>query len=326
MATGLESLLGEDSSIQEMAKELQDATDQKSKEEGLEAKAKKGEKQASSLAGDDQVSQEAQDDERVIEESEEEIEDDDEGEEEVELEAKPKDSRFKLKEEQGYRKRLARELKAAKDRIEGLENFIRAEVAKNQALDQEEPEEDIDPNEKPVEFIKRELAKIRRDIDDIKGFKEDTTKANRNAAGIQNIMAFTQRSFQETGARKPDFNEAIQFLNVHRTQELKSLGYNTEQANNIMAQDVLQISNQCIANEQSPGEIFYKLARQRGYVSKQSNQDAQQKLNQGMRSAKSLSTGNNKRTTAGELTIEDILAAPDDKFDDMWRKFSQHAT
>ena len=82
------------------------------------------------------------------------------------------------------------------------------------------------------------------------------------------INAF-EREFQSKeqafASKTPDYYQATEFLRDSRLNELKTLGYPEAQARQVLDAEALQYAITATNNGVDPVEMFYKVARERGY-------------------------------------------------------------
>lgn len=228
---------------------------------------------------------------------------------------------LKIKVQDNNLRALEASLKEANDKIARFEAVLaRLQAPKEEKEAEVEPE--IDPEKDPVGFISAEMARLRKDIAELKGHADQQKTTTDQNTVVAELMSHAQRSFAETAKKIPDFNKAIEHLNTVRMQELRDMGYDDTEANNIIARDVIGIAYQCKNRGISVGEVCLKLAKQRGYKSEGVDELAQKRSEQERR-AKSLSAGNTKAQLSGQVSIEDVLNADDENFDKFWLKFSK---
>jgi|GEM_PF-1908098 len=130
------------------------------------------------------------------------------------------------------------------------------------------------------------------------------------------VRAF-QQDAQTFSGETPEFAQAYTFLVASRTNELKRLGYTDpkEQVAKIN-EDEMSIVRTAIANGESPSEILYELARERGFqpgsTSEQQNSetktDAAAQSETSSQNAKGADTATTK-AQSGAKTIEDLKKA-----------------
>ena len=164
-----------------------------------------------------------------------------------------------------------------------------------------------------------------KDIETLKGATGSQQQLNNQNKEITNVLNTAKRSFQDFGSKNSDFNAAIQYLSNHRKEELKELGYDDVTADQVMSQEVLQISDHCNKNNTNVAKVFYNIAKQRGFKSPEAEASNSDRLNSGQSRSTSLSQGNNKKTQQNVPGLEDLINASDDKFDEMWNKFRAEA-
>jgi len=90
---------------------------------------------------------------------------------------------------------------------------------------------------------------------------------DRAARREQDVVDAYRNDAAQFEARHPDFRAAYGHLLASRAQELAALGYDDPQAiHNALMADEFAVAQAALARRQSPAEIIYNLARQRGYA------------------------------------------------------------
>lgn len=83
------------------------------------------------------------------------------------------------------------------------------------------------------------------------------------------MQEFTQRVQAHEGdfaAATPDYGKAIEHLRTARANELKALGMPEQQILQQLYKEAMDTANVAFQNGRNPGEVFYELAKTRGYV------------------------------------------------------------
>lgn len=132
--------------------------------------------------------------------------------------------------------------------------------------------------------LERELAELRRtpvaaptpeidpEVDPIGALKEirewKAGQAQREDQHRQ-MQEFTQRVQAHEGdfaAATPDYGKAIEHLRAARASELKALGMPEQQIPQQLYKEAMDTANVAFQNGRNPGEVFYELAKTRGYA------------------------------------------------------------
>lgn len=132
--------------------------------------------------------------------------------------------------------------------------------------------------------LERELADLRRapaaaptpeidpEVDPIGALKEIREwKLNQGQREEQHrqMQEFTQRVQAHEGdfaAATPDYGKAIEHLRAARASELKALGMPEQQIPQQLYKEAMDTANVAFQNGRNPGEVFYELAKTRGYA------------------------------------------------------------
>lgn len=131
------------------------------------------------------------------------------------------------------------------------------------------PDFDIDPagwiagtmkaSGKDLEAVKAELTTLRQE-------KATQDEANRNRAGIQEILTYAITQENQFKAVTPDYDAASTFLLNSRKDELEEMGKTPAEINQIIQLEKLSIANDCKNSGKNPAEVVYKIAKRRGYA------------------------------------------------------------
>jgi len=90
---------------------------------------------------------------------------------------------------------------------------------------------------------------------------------DRAARREQDVVAAYRSDAAQFEASHPDFRAAYSHLLASRAQELAALGYDDPRAiHDALMADEFAVAQAALARRQSPAEIIYNLARQRGYA------------------------------------------------------------
>jgi hypothetical protein len=141
--------------------------------------------------------------------------------------------------------------------------------------------------------------------------------AHERAADQQTaLVSAYQADAAQFEARTPDFRAAYNHLLQSRAQELVALGYDTPQAiHDALLADEFAVAQAALARRQSPAELIYNLARQRGYAAgAPRGSDRLDTIARGQAANKSLAfTGGGSGDA--DITAEALLKMPMDEFD-----------
>jgi hypothetical protein len=186
----------------------------------------------------------------------------------------------------------------------------------------EETEEIPDRNEDPVGYLAWQQGKTLDEIRSLKAEKAQSDKQTEEQRVQQQFLSEYQRNIDNFAQQTPDYNDAAQFLLRARDDELQTLGIDDpDQRVQILHQDALTIGAYSMQQGKNPGEIFYNLAKKRGYAkaaaAATTTVSPLDTVRKGQAAATTLSgTGGGGGT---ELTAEALLAMSDNDF----KKFTQ---
>lgn len=183
----------------------------------------------------------------------------------------------------------------------------------------QEPEPVItDPNER--------LARVEQTLQQRLQQEEQQRQAQQNERAFVSAI---ERSEAEFAQDTPDYEAAVEYARNDRLAYYVALGFNQQEAANIVYQDTLRLAEDSFRRGISPAKRFYEYAKARGY-GKQAEpapkeQDPADKLRTiaaGQAAGKSLSTA--PGTSQAALTLQALADMPQDEFDRIddktWRK------
>jgi len=146
---------------------------------------------------------------------------------------------------------------------------------------------------------------------------------------MQHFVAQYTNDAQAFAKETPDFMEAYQYLVSNRIAELKSLGYNDAQANQLLQEDEMALAAKAYQDGVNPAERIYNTAKFRGYnkaptVQVQDNSKKLQEFAKAKESAVSLSNTSAAKSGSSGITMEAIAAMDEDEFNNLtpaqWKK------
>lgn len=120
--------------------------------------------------------------------------------------------------------------------------------------------------ENPAEHLKSRLDMTEQQL---KAWNERAAQeqaAQKQAQDAQALHAFVEQHEQGFRAQAKDYDAAVQHLQQARAQEFITLGYSPSEAQMMVYRDALAIAWEARARERNPAEVFYALAKQRGYA------------------------------------------------------------
>lgn len=132
----------------------------------------------------------------------------------------------------------------------------------------------------------------------------------------QDVVAAYRADAAQFESRTPDFRAAYSHLLASRAQELAALGYSDPRAiHDALMADEFAVAQTALARQQSPAEIIYSLARQRGFAGGRGRGGERlASIERGQAAHKSLSATGGASGDA-DITAESLLKMPMDEFE-----------
>ena len=182
----------------------------------------------------------------------------------------------KVEEERGNLERAMREEREAK---KTSERTLQALVERLESVQQErqaQPEVKVaePPNREddPAGFLAWQNEQTIARLDNIEKRYQQESKVSKEQAEANRFVTTFQTQLDQYAAQVPDYNDAAAFLGEHRDKELQSLGiYDPQQRQEMLRQDAYQIGAHAMQQGKNPGEMFYALAKLRGYQGKKAD-------------------------------------------------------
>lgn len=142
---------------------------------------------------------------------------------------------------------------------------LHEERVKRQALERElaelrakagqpQPKTEIDPEADPLGAL-RELREFKKSVE------QQTLQQQEMQQFTQRVMAHEA----DFAAATPDYAKAVEHLRSARAAELRALGVPEPQIQMQLHGEALQTAQFAFQNGKNPGEVFYALAKTRGY-------------------------------------------------------------
>jgi hypothetical protein len=158
-------------------------------------------------------------------------------------------------------------------------------------------------------------------VADLKQRLESRDAQDRAAQREQAVISAYRNDAAQFEARTPDFKAAYSHLLASRAQELAALGYDDPRLiHDALMADEFAVAQAALARRQSPAEIIYNLARQRGYAGP-SGQAARGRGGERLASIERGQQANKSLTATGgasgdaDITAEALLKMPMDEFE-----------
>jgi hypothetical protein len=171
-------------------------------------------------------------------------------------------------------KRKASEAQARqyKEQLDAIAQ-MRAQIANRQPAEQQQPGDD---EASQVAYLKQRLEQIEGTQN---GLVQRQQAEYVDQAERQHLAIALSSSEAEFRASKPDYDAAVSHVVNARAQELRLYGLNDVQVQQMLQQEVMDITRAAIEQQRSPAEVAYQLATLRGYRPA-TGQDGQQQAQQ----------------------------------------------
>ena len=187
---------------------------------------------------------------------------------------------------------------------------------KQGAKDAEIPAYDVDP----LGHTKGLLDRAVRELQEIKGAHQERTKQEEQYAQTQQKLSQYANAVSTFKRQTPDYDEAFQFLNDVRDKELAVFIEDPNERAERLQYEEGVIAGRAMAQGKSPAQIFYDLAKHRGFGAKLAQEENKiERLQKGQQAAKSLGGG---KAPEGEMSLDRLTKLADEdpeEFDKQWR-------
>jgi hypothetical protein len=226
-----------------------------------------------------------------------------------------------LHEERTKRKLAAQELERVRFEQEQYRQTVenRLSQMQNTWAQQNQPKVP-DYEDDPVTNLKHVADATQQQLEEIRAYQQQEwsrqqafSAQQQQKARLESAVAEDVREFIE---QAPDYLDAYKDLKEKRFKQYSALGYQPEQAWQIVNQEEYQLAATAFQNGRSPAQAVYEMAMAYGYTKKEAQQvsDNAQKmetLQNGVKVAKSLGSGG---APSGKLTVDALAQMSDDDF------------
>ena len=137
------------------------------------------------------------------------------------------------------------------------------------AQPKEEPEPEIDVNENPVEYFKRQNDKLQQQLEQVTQGQQEQFQHQQQQAQVTQFKQAYASAAQEFSKQQPDFGDAYTHLVTGRMKELTAVGYTEQQAAMIAQNDEAAFVAKAFQDGVNPAERVYQFAVARGYAPSQ---------------------------------------------------------
>lgn len=197
-----------------------------------------------------------------------------------ELEKRHKDLQGALTEERGTRKQLA-------ERIQNMEAVMRQMLEQQRQPPPQQQQQAQPPSldDDPIGYFEHRLAEQQMIIESLQTGNQSFQRQTQEHFQEQQFWNGVERSEQQFRAATPDYDDAVKHLEDSRVAELKAIyaddspgairmaqqnGFSSvaELRNAVLNQDRVSVAQQAFNLGMEPAQLYYNLAKQRGYAGK----------------------------------------------------------
>lgn len=176
----------------------------------------------------------------------------------------------------------------------------------------------IDPEADPIGALQEMYRRQQEQDQQRQRQEQETAQQAQFRQHVEKLEREVADYEAEFAADHPDYTKATEFLTVSRTQEYQAMGYAPQEIQQALAYEFMAISQRAMQGHQNPAEVFYNLAKQRGFTSTPSPID---KIAAGQKAAATLNNGGGK--SGDEVTAEMLLNAEGAEYDKLWAKYAK---
>lgn len=213
-----------------------------------------------------------------------------------------------LYEERQLRKEEARLRKEAEERAQKYEQTLQ------KALERINPQaEEVDIATK----LENEQKSLKDKLDAIESQSEQQKQ----------FGAFVSKYKGSVEAYKldqPDYTEAFNHLYSSRKAELSVLISDPAEVERVAQQEEINIVNEAYRLGKNPGEIFYAMAKQRGYAQKADAEPRIDRVEKGLNAARSLGSGGAKPESTS-FSLDNLASLSDEEFNRVFAEAEKKA-
>lgn len=221
-----------------------------------------------------------------------------------------------LARERAERKALETRINQESQQNRVLKERLDIILSKIQEAERPAPEQPPNYDEDPAAYLKWQNDQIlaKQQAEDERLAQE--SHKSQQERQFEQVRQTIKQGINQFAEATPDYNDAAKYLIEARVKELGVMGVTDQAAiRQRLEQDEVEVGYWAIQQGMSPGEVFYNLAKSRGYSGSSPGKDNSGSLDnvkRGQQAATSLSKGGGGAT--GEITTEALLAMSDDDF------------
>lgn len=215
--------------------------------------------------------------------------------------------------------------KALRHRLQNMEAVIRTVLERDAAPQGQEAPKIPDRNEDPIGYFEHKIAELERANAELRDGTTRTQEAMTREAAQRQFWEAVSRGEQAFREQAKDYDDAVGWLEQHRMRELELMlpddhpaaiqaaregGYESVQQLRVAAlnNDRINVAQQAFQTRRNPAELYYSLARARGYQGRTAPQQTANgaigAARAGQAAAKTLSSG--RGASDGTLTVTDL--------------------
>lgn len=245
------------------------------------------------------------------------------------------------------------EARQVKDQLNGVTELINTlrtqRTAQQPDKKADEPAKLPSVEEDPIGHFTGQIQQLNKIIEDLQKGGQQTREQFVQSENQRQFVNVVAQSEQMMRSKAPDYDAACEHLEAGRVAELQAiygddnpqavamarhygLGSVAELRNAILNQDRITVAQQAIMLGQSPAELYYKLATQRGYKQQQQQPPGKKPGDQqidtarrGQRAAKSIGggTGGGPDNPLSITDLTALYAEDPEAFDKEWDKMAR---
>lgn len=222
-----------------------------------------------------------------------------------------------LHEERMKRKQLQSEIEKLRAKSERMEQIFQQHFQQQNGQTQKQVPAF---EENPAEHLRAQQEDLRRQQEQMHQFLANQHQQTQQNQRVQQLVGKYHAAADEFKQKQPDFGEAYSYVINSRIREYESLGYSKQEASMFVQQEEISIVEKSIADEVSPAERVYMLAKARGYAPKkeQKQETSIENIEKGVKNAKSLGAISGK--SSDQISLEQLADLEGEEFDKAWDK------
>jgi hypothetical protein len=222
------------------------------------------------------------------------------------------------------------ELLEERKKRQALEARVNQDAAQNRILrerldailqkiqEAEKPQEPPQPvyEEDPAAYLKWQNDQLLAERRAVAEKRAEEEKQSSQVKQLEQVRQTIKQGINQFAEVTPDYNDAAKYLIEARLKELEVMGVTDQnEIRTRLEQDEIEVGYWALQQGKSPGEVFYNLARSRGYSGTKpvaEKESTLESVRKGQQAATSLSKAGG--APEGEITTETLLAMNDEDF------------